>query len=326
MSIFWKYSIDQCDVNDRSKLTVYRSLAESWYKLLFGDEHHAIGTQFSDMMWQDAAWRVANEARRFTAEDGPTAAVAPILGAMLDRGYVAGQVIAIARLLESSDPKHPKKGVVSLKRLVNEIRINKEVLTREIYVSHDALPYDWEAVRANEYSTAETEVRFIADEGPTAWAMAMGQHETFDRLSGVESFARTRNDLISESLLDKMEENLNDPVFEDVLKLRHKIIAHAADEFSRSQVDDLRQGLKLDEFARAHYLLLGVFQAISSTLLFGRWIGSVVPVSKEDQFLHLDAAFIAPARLKDLRSFWREHCKERDKWLTQAFEEIIPVG
>lgn len=321
----WKYPIADCDVYDREKLVAYRACAASWHDLLFGDEQHAIGIQFNDMMWQDAAWRVANEARRFTSEDGPTAAIAPILGAMLDRGYVAGQVIAISRLLEQSDPKHPKKGVVSLKRLVSEIRSQRTTLTREIYVSHDALPYDWEAVRESEDWTCEVEARWLATDGPNAWATAMGQHETFDKLSGVRPDARKRDDLIDEAILDRLENNLTDPVFQEVLNLRHKIIAHAADSFSRSQINDLRRGPKLDEFARAHYLLLGVYQAISATLLFGQWIGTVVPVSQSDQFIHLDAAFVVSTRLPHLRTFWKEHCEERDGWLTDAFKEIIPL-
>jgi hypothetical protein len=322
----WKYSIEECDVEDREKLAAYRAMADSWHELLSGDSRHSIGAQFSDMMWQDAAWRVANEARRFTINDGPTAAIAPILGAMIDRGYVAGQVISISRILEFSNSKHPKKGVVSLRRLVDEIRSNRELLTREIYVSQDALPYDWEAVRANEVlidNGPQLKARWVANEGPEAWLMAMGQHETFDRLADVAPTSRSRHDLINENILDRLEESLKDPVFEEVMKLRNKVVAHAADAFSRSQISDLRMGLQLDEIARAHYLLLGVYQAISSTILFRYWIGSAVPVPQHDQFMHLDSVFVKKDNLKDLRLFWKAHCDERDQWLTDSYEALI---
>lgn len=319
------HSVEDCDVVDRERLMAFRERGAVWHELLHGDELHSISSQFSDMMWQDAAWRCANEARRYSAEGGPTAAVTPILGAMLDRGYVSGQVIAIARLLEPSNPTHPKKAVVSLKRLVDDISENRHLFTREIFVAHDGLPYDWEACRAeNLPSLADGEAHWMDNFGPNAWASAMGQHENFDALSGTADGPRSREDRISDAIFERLEAALTDPVFKDVLTLRHKVVAHAADAFSRAQASDLRTGLKLDEFARAQYILLGVMQAISSTLLFGGWIGAAVPLSRTDQFENLDKPFVAPARLPDLRAFWGDLCDERDGWLTAAFEEMLP--
>jgi hypothetical protein len=289
--------------------------------LLHGDEMHSVFGQFSDMMWQDAAWRLVNEARRFTLEDGPSAAIAPILGAMLDRGYVSGQIIAISRLLERSNPQHPKKGVISLRRVVDEMDENRDLFTREIFVSHDGLPYDWKGVRARE--TWSTSVRWLDHSGPGAWVTAMGQHETFDGLSGTGPDNQNREDQMADAVFDRLKAVFDDPVFADVLTLRHKNVAHAADAFSRAQVADIPKGLKLEQFARAHYLLLGLMQA-TSTLLFGRWIGAAVPVMQSDHFKYLDSVFVRRERLRELSEFWDAHCNERDRWLTNAYHAMLP--
>jgi len=324
VSHIYSYSSDGCDVHDQEKLERFRELKTVWHELLHGDESHSLSGQFSDMMWQDAAWRTANEARRFADPDDPTAAIAPMLAAMLDRGYVSGQVIAISRLLEVSSPKNPKRGVVSLRRVVDEISQARDLFTREVFVSHDGLPYDWEAARRAESLPSGSAVRWMESKGPGAWVTAMGQHEVFDSLSRVSPDHRNREDRIADAVFDRLAAAFDDPVFADVLALRNKTVAHAADAFSRSQVKDLRKGLKLDEFAKAHYLLLGVMQVISSTLLYGHWIGATVPISQSNQFEHLQAAFVQPARLRDLVQFWHAHCSERDGWLSDAFYELLP--
>ncbi|MCI1271655.1 MAG: hypothetical protein LKM31_10860 [Sphingobium sp.] len=331
-SRIWSYKIDECDVEDRDALVRFRARSESWSELLRGDPAHSISSQFNDMLWQDAAWRMANEARRYAQEDGPNASVAPILGAMLDRGYVAGQVIAIGRLLEKSNPRQPQRGVVSLRRIVDEIRADRDLFTREIFVCQDGLPYDWESARERDVATWMTkhdpnegaQMQWLPTQGPDAWMTAKQQHELFDILSGTGSQVRTRTDDLGDAVLDGLDSVLGDQVFTDLLALRNKTIAHAADTFSRAQAAGLRQGLNLEEFARAHYLLLGVLQAVSACLLYGEWRGSAVPVPQHDQFAHLESAFVPEGRMKELRAYWRQHCDERDGWLSTAYHEVIP--
>lgn len=324
------YEIVECDVSDRSKLSEFRTKIEQWDELLNGDESHAISGQFSDMLWQDAAWRSANEARRFAGADGPNASVAPLVAAMLDRGYIAGQVIAISRLLERSNPKQPKKGVISLRRLLDEMREARDLITRENFVAQDALPYDWEAVQSAEVlkildraeGNGGVVVGWDVTTGPDAWDMAKSQHELFDQISGVVADKRDRSDLIEMTFFERLDALLGDQVFEDIMALRNKSVAHAADAFSRAQASGLRTGIKLHEFARAHYLLLAVYQVLSVVLL-GQWRGAVVPLPQYDQFAHLEGPFVAAARLPDLRAFWEAHNEEREEWITKAYHEVV---
>ena len=202
----WKYPISECDVIDRVKLVSYRELAEHWHNLMYGDEEYSVWNQISDLLWQDIVWRSFNEARRWTDEDGPTAAVAPLVAGLLDRGFFTGQVLGISRLTDASDPKHPKRGVVSLRRLVDEIVSNKSILTREIFVSHDGLPYDWESVSRSEIAALPRAdqgqaATWLPMDGPTAWSSAHSRHKQFDLLANTMGNTRFREDLIGEDLL-----------------------------------------------------------------------------------------------------------------------------
>src|SRR3954447_6200604 len=99
----YTYPPEQCDVEDQKKLVAYRQAVTRWFEWLHADPEHSISSQLSDLLWQDAVFRVFNEARRYVDEDGPTSSVAPILAQFIDRGYVASQVLGISKLVEWSD-------------------------------------------------------------------------------------------------------------------------------------------------------------------------------------------------------------------------------
>lgn len=329
-SIF-QYPIEACGVSDPAKLTQFRQKLEQWSHFISGDPNSLAG-QFGEMMWYDIAWRAANEARRFAEDDGTKASVAPLIAMMLDRGYVAGQVIAITRLLEYSNPKQPNKGVVSLKRMVDEMRDARELITRENFVSHDALPYDWEAMQEAALAKvteqlAQSGGKAIRTElsltGPEGFDQARMQHELFDQLSGVAPADRARGDLIATSFFDRLDDLLGDKLLLEIKELRNKSIAHAADAFSRSRASALRSGLSLKDFDRAHYLLFAVFQTLSVVLL-GQWRASPVPTGQQDMFEYLTTPFLSEQRLEAMSAFWKAHCQEREDWMTRAFHEILP--
>ena len=142
----WTFSVEQCDVDDKERLQTFRAKAEIWIKALDRDDQNSITTQITEMMWDDAAWRSLNHAR-FVAKDRDDIGTSGIVGSLLDKGWISGQVIAISRLMEQG-AQRPFKQVNSLRRLVDEISENRHLLTREIYIGRDGLPYDYETARS----------------------------------------------------------------------------------------------------------------------------------------------------------------------------------
>jgi hypothetical protein len=239
------------------------------------------------MMWFDIAWRTANEARQFADDDGTRGSTAPLIAMMLDRGYLAGQVISITRLLEKAPANQPKKAVISLPRIVDEMRAAREIMTRENFVCRDALPYDYEALLAAELERLSAEMAAnpnkarrvsLSLSGPEGFDQARKEHELFDLLSGVAPENRARGDLIGEAFFDRLDELLARPPLPEIKALRNKSIAHAADAFSRAQAKGLRSGLTIHDLDRAHYLLFAVFQTLS-VVLFGVWRASPASIT-----------------------------------------------
>jgi len=307
----------------------YRAAHRRWLDWLDGDPVHSINGQLSQLMWQDAVFRTFNEARKATATAGPSAAVAPILAQFLDQGYVASQVLGISKLVEYSDPKQPKKGVISLRRLLDDIVANHELLTRANFIGLEGAPYDYAPIQAKEIETqlekaAEgVAVFWTGGGGDQDWSLAERMHEQFDRLSGVKADARAPDDLVSRDLLSRLDAALNDPVFGSIRTLRHKTIAHAADAFSREQVDKATSGLTFNEVDRAAQILLAVRQVLQAGVLFSSWRGAAVPVPQHNQFEFLDLPFAAGDGIGGLQGFWEAHCETRDEWLSSGYDALM---
>ena len=162
----------------------------------------------------------------------------------------------------------------------------------------------------------------LATEGPEAFDSAARLHELFDRLSGMKPEARTRDDRLPDNLFDTLVKALDDDVFADIRTLRHKRLAHAADAVSRLQVTP-KAGLRLDEAARAHRILLGVLQAISAGVLYGPWRAEAIPVPQSDIFAHFPEPFVREDQVDRLREIWDALAKERSNWLSEGYSDLL---
>jgi hypothetical protein len=238
-------------------------------------------------------------------------------------------VLGISKLVEPSpDVPNSKKGVISLKRVVDELSANRDLFTREVFVAHDGLPYDYtlveQAYLADLAAKQGTEPVFVAmeTEGPKAWDTSKRLHELFDRLAGIDPAARKRGDLLPDAIFDALLKALDDPVFADIRALRHKRLAHAADAVSRLHAP-AKSGLKLDDAAKAHRILLGVLQAISAGVLYGAWRGAAVPVAQFNVFEHFPDPLVREDQVGRLRKVWDEIAAERDGWLAEGHAKLL---
>ncbi len=91
------------------------------------------------MVWTDVVFKTLTS---FAIGDDGNALNNHLMAEALLDGHVATQVLAIRRLV---DDRHGD--IISLRRLVKDLRRNFALFTRENYVCFDGLPYDYEAVR-----------------------------------------------------------------------------------------------------------------------------------------------------------------------------------
>ena len=328
----YEYDVDQCSVSDKALLKEFREIRSKWIDWLEEDVHHSIFGQIHSITWNDAAYRCLNEARRFASASNPTASVNGMLGNFLDLGYVSTQILDICKITDKSTDD-PKTGVISLRRLVDDIKKHRHMLTRENFVSYDGLPYDYAAAFQAHIDSLTPEervkARFVSTKGPDAWGTSELMHSAFDKLSGIAANDRTREDLVHEDVFNTVESWFDAPILKKLRTYRNKFIGHAADEISR-RIERLdRLGLSLDEIADAQRMIIRIAHAISH-ILYDTALGSVVPTPQFDVFENLDMPVIPGANMKEMGNWWHQHERERDNWLQERLDlitgQVTPIS
>jgi hypothetical protein len=311
----FSYPVDACDVHDCLGLVAYRACRERWLHWIEADRHHSINRQLYGMMWDDAAFRALNEARRFATKDSPTAAVAPLLAGLIDQGFIATQVLAISRLVDG------RNDVISLRRLLDDIEAHAHLLTRENFVCHDGLPFDPEAAQAAYWQRvglpASGQVGSLPTQGPDAFDFSSMAHEVFDRVAGAIGSTRARSDRLGPDVFARLRSLLEAPEVNSIKTLRHKFVAHAADVNSRQKAGIDRFGITLNQLEAAQKTLVQAAQRIELDLLWGSGRG-VVPVPQYDHLAHLGLPVVPEARMQELYDWWHRHCDSREAWTSTA--------
>ena len=304
----YKYTIDECDVLDKKSLEKFREKRAEWVKWFGVDEANTIAEQIYSMMWGDAAYRSLVEAYRFSSENNPTAHENGMLAGLLYDGYLANQMLAIGKLIDKD------REVISLRRLFDEIKENCHLFTRENFVSHDGLPYDYAKVRESELQRriAENRLNKVEKghrEGPKAYGTSELMHKAFDKISSIDSAIRRRKDLIDERIYEQIERLFGDVAFSKIKAYRDKFIAHAANQESRERI---QQNPHHDDLIEAHKAILKITRKIAD--IFGTGIGYPVPKAQYDVFENLGKPLIPSSKMQEMTEWWHEHCQERNGW------------
>jgi len=311
----YKATIDQCDVVDHQALALYRDKRYewlSWYELRKGDPN-TIQQQFFSMMFLDLAYRTLAVARQKTDEGSAVSAQSGLLAHFLDQGYVATQVLAIRRLLDRS------KDVFSLRRLLDDIGKHRPLITREIYVCNDGLPYDSEAWQSLPLGV---EGKIWGIEAPEfgKYLSSRVRHETFDHLSGVSATARQRGDLIREVVFQKLNKWLTNSSAEKLIRLSNKFFAHAATQDSRGSL--AYSGIALADVDEVQRALVRVERAITDLLLFIGVHRDVVPMPPLGLLKGLEHPYASAASITKMDQLWDQLVAERNQWAKGITEAL----
>ena len=255
----YSYSIDQCDVNDKRALQSYRDKRRLWLSWINADEHHAIWQVLSSMTWTDVSFKTLTQ---FAIDDENSGLHNTLLTEALLNGHVATQVLAVRRLMDDGN-----SDIISLRRLVKDVKRNFSLITRENYVCFDGLPYDYEAVQHREMLEHLGKGPFWGERsGPRGHGVSRMAHEQFDSLAGIDPAKRSRADRLPVSLMTTIEKWLADSDADDLAKWSHAYLAHAGGPQSRAKIAALQvTANKITDAIRA---LARVTEAVSAYLLF----------------------------------------------------------
>ena len=312
---------DQCDVEDANALQDYRSKRAEWIGWLSADSENDIWTQLSRMTWNDAVFRLINEARRLTADSGQRCS---IHNRMLDgfavEGYLAIQLLTVRRLTDR------RRNTISLYRLVHDVKRSRRLITRENYVSFDGVPYDYgpaqqEAMNQALHRADDEDIEHLPSPALSSWIKSATRHKMFDRISNKDAPNRCRTDLIDDIVLERFHSMVGRECYGELLEIADNFLAHAGGPYMRTRS---RKDIKitLDLIADAHHKLLTACHILSTAILNyadRNWL----PVAQYNIFENLDKPWAPSDNLKGLHKWWKEHERKLSCWRQHALDEVL---
>lgn len=217
-----------------------------------------------------------------------------------------------------------KADIISLRRLLKDLRHNWPLFTRENYVCFDGLPYDYEAVQLKDMEKRIGTGFFWGETtGPGAYGTSEMAHEQFGRLSGIDPSKRTREDRLPMSLLSTIEHWLDESEADDLKEWSHVYLAHSGGPDARAKNPELR--VTAGKLTNAIKAMSRATEAVSAYILFhGGRSGSLVPVPQYRIFEKLDKPIMQAGGEEAAYQVWRQLSGERDHYLDGIEDELRP--
>jgi len=267
------------------------------------------------MVWTDASFKALTS---FAVGDESNGLNNSLLAEALLDGHVATQVLAIRRLMDDGN-----SDVISLRRLVKDLKRNWHLFTRENYVCFDGLPYDYEAVQRKDMLKRIGKGFFWGEtSGPGAYGTSRMAHEQFDRLARIDPATRNREDRLPASLLTTIEKWLHDSRAEELKEWSHAYLAHAGGPEARKKIAAL--SVTANKITNAIKAMSRVTEAVSAYILFdGGRSGSLMPVAQFNPFEKLDKPIMQNGGEDAACKLWHQLADERNGYLDAVGEELI---
>ncbi len=228
---------------------------------------------------------------------------------LISEGYASMVTLSVRKLVDKDSRAD------SLWHVVRELEKRPELITRECYVCHDGIPYDYQKVeeeRLEQRRRGELPlVGWVDTEGPKASGTSELMHEAFDKLAGVSIDSRKKLQRIDGAVVDNLKGGLQHPAIKNVSELASRKFAHAervtpgATPIPQATYNEVDEALKQ---------LVKIASFISSHVFYDVAFGSVVPVPQYDVLEALDLPWVNKALIPALHDYWSEASREIDGW------------
>jgi hypothetical protein len=288
------------EVIDQHRLADYREKRAkwiSWYETGAG-ESNSLQDQWFAMLLSEMSFRVVRDEG---AKDPASMLNIPLVVHLLSSGYFSSQVLATRRLLD------PRKDVISLRRLINDIRENRGLITREVYVSFDGTSY------APELPELEIPGLQPADSPFSEWNRSRVRQERFDKLSKVSQENRARDNQIDESAFSKLDNWIDSSGASKLITLSHKYLAHAAEQSSISAA--IPKGLSFAEVEGIQKAVVQSMRVIYDIILSSGIYSEVVPMVPLGFFGKVWNGENLIESAARMNKQWDEMADERNQWV-----------
>ncbi len=269
---------------------------EKWYS----EDDNSVCAQIRDMLFDDAIFYVIYEARKYTKTDNQEKPeLNKLVHDLINRSFLKTQSLSIRRLYEE---RKKQKDVISLRRLINDLKENNALITRENILFAIGLPYDYgKAIKSN----------LIVKSARSEYV-----HKNIDLLAGVEPAQRQPNDTVRNSMFDRLNKWLDK--CKPIVNFVNKIVAHSATEESRGKVPEKDLRISRAKIHKGHGRIVKIAVYIGRYLLDEPtgWT-NFLPSYGGNKFEHFEKPWVRKGNITKLENCWSQyerHIKQLCKW------------
>jgi len=288
------------------KFEQFKAKRESWIECLSGKDRNSIRNQLLRMIWNAAAYRVVNGARRIAppAKEGGVQ-LNGLMHRVIDVCFFDSQLAGIRRLTDTY-PLTGERAVYSLTGLMEDMRENAHLMTRENIFAAEELAYDYEPIRkaseeyAMEQGRAGNRACFVPPH--LNWHRPAERHREIDRLAGVAEDSRSGGDAVRPEVLNQLEARVKN-VCENAKAHVDKFVAHAGTPESRESVIAGKLDVTLGHLWDAHEVLCKVANFIDWFLLTGS-TSSFLRTPEYDHLAYIEKPLVTRDQIKELHEVW----------------------
>jgi hypothetical protein len=295
------------EVKDQSALSAYLAKRTEWFAWYEGiDEPNSIWRQINLMIFSEMSYRVVRQERDRGFESD---ASSPVVSYLADTAYFGSQMLSIRKLLER-DSK-----VISLNRVLKDLKQNRNLITREVFVSYDGTQY--------EPGTPTISVPGLQpDDSPfTPWFRSTRRHELFDKLSMPSGAQRSRKDVIQDGVFWRLENWIKTSGANKLILLCNKYLAHAAT--SKSIAGLQSNGISFEQVESVQRTLVRVTKAIYDLILTSGVYSPVVGMPQLGYFGKVWEGSELVPRVKRMNDDWDHLEKVRNSWPDNLEEDLL---
>jgi len=296
----------------------YKQKRDIWIQCMNGEGYNSILKQIWRMIWNTAAFRVINEARKIapSAQEGGVQ-LNYLIHNLIDKCFFESQASAIRRLNDT------KRNVYSLVRLLDDMSKNVKLMTRENIFKYEQLEYDVEKLKQKEDEYIEENVK----KGLRAWGtpkeidpgISVDRHKQIDFLAGVDYIDRSPSDCIRRKILINIRKRLIENG-EDIIKYTNRYVAHATKKESGNNRNIDEIPFSLNDLWRAHKNICEMTNFINLYILIGANYGFLA-IPQFNQFKYIDKPLVASENIQVLKDVWDEYNKETFNWMNWGIPE-----
>jgi hypothetical protein len=298
---------EEHQVHDSTNLAAYLEKRNEWFSWYESSgEPNSIRNQINLMIFSEMSYRILRQER--DREPNSENAV-PAVAYLIDNGYFSAQILAIRKLLDPDDD------VLSLRRVIKDLKSFRGLITREVFVSYDGTRY--------EPGTPTILVPGLQPEDSpfSEWSRSTRRHSLFDRLSGVSMSERSRTDLIRNQVFWKLENWIKSSGAQELILLCNKYLAHAADASSRGGL--AINGISFSQVEAVQRIIVRVSKAIFDLILNSGVYSPVVVLPPLGYFGRVWSGEDLVPSVQRMNSDWDELEKDRNQWPKGLEDDLL---